>query len=291
MVEGVREPRLHGRRNGHVRGRPLACVMGNTNLIRALGMAGIRSAPVARPDSPMAYSRFVDERIEWSDNWGDARAMCRNLLAFAESQREPPLLFFQHDGDLMLVSRNRDTLSHAMRFTIADAQLVERLIDKTRFALLAEGLGLPVPRSVVLVPATHPDPPDLALDYPVVLKPLTRRDLVWRPLAGKAKALEVESPRRLAELWPALVAADVDLVAQELVEGGEERIESYHAYVDDRDEVAGEFTGRKIRTFPARFGETTALEIADEGDVRELGRHCVSELGLRGVAKLDFKRA
>lgn len=266
-------------------------MLGNTNLVRALGLAGIRTAAVTRPDSPAAYSRFLDERIEWADNWGDPRSMTRNLLSFAERRSEPPILFFQHDGDLAFVSRHRHALAGALRFAIADAALIERLLDKTRFAVLAEGLGLPAPRSVVLVPATHPDVPDLALDYPVILKPLTRRDVVWRPLAGKAKALRVDSPSALAELWPALVAADVDLVAQELVDGDENRIESYHAYVDERGEVAGEFSGRKIRTLPARFGETTALEITDEGDVRELGRHCMRELGLTGVAKLDFKRA
>jgi hypothetical protein len=47
--------------------QPIACVLGNTNLIRALGTAGVRCAAVARPDSPMAYSRFLDERIEWAD--------------------------------------------------------------------------------------------------------------------------------------------------------------------------------------------------------------------------------
>ncbi|HEX8075326.1 MAG TPA: hypothetical protein VF545_10140 [Thermoleophilaceae bacterium] len=290
-VQTAPAPRPVGRENGRPRPRPAAVVMGNTNLIRALGIAGIHSNPVARPDSPMAYSRFVDERIEWADNWGDPDGMLRNLLAFAERQPEPPVLFFQHDGDLVFVSRHRARLAEAMRFTIADDDLVEQMVDKTRFAELASLRGLPVPRSAVLVPRTQPDVPDLSLDYPLILKPLTRRDLLWRPLAGKAKAIEVDSPKRLAELWPRFVDADVELVAQELVPGGEDRIESYHAYVDERGEVAGEFTGRKIRTLPAEFGETTALEITDEGDVYEVGRHCMRELGLRGVAKLDFKRA
>src|SRR5205814_8760870 len=94
-----------------------------------------------------------------------------------------------------------------------------------------------------------------------------------------------------AELWPRLVAAGLDLVAQEHVEGGEQHIESYHAYVDFGGAVAGEFTGRKIRTRPARFGQTTALEITAAPDIRDLGRRAMADLGLTGVAKLDFKRA
>jgi predicted ATP-grasp superfamily ATP-dependent carboligase len=217
--------------------------------------------------------------------------MTRNLLAFAERQPTPPVLFFQHDGDLAYVSRHRERLAESFRFTLAESGLIEQLLDKTLFAELARRLELPVPRSRVLRPAVDAAPDDLGFPYPVVLKPLTRRDVVWRPLAGKAKALEIPSRERLDEVWPLLAEADVDLVAQEMVEGGEERIESYHAYVDDRGDVAGDFTGRKIRTFPERFGETTALEISDAGDVREVGRHCMQALGLRGVAKLDFKRS
>jgi predicted ATP-grasp superfamily ATP-dependent carboligase len=168
---------------------------------------------------------------------------------------------------------------------------VEQLLDKTRFTELAERLGLPVPRTVVLRPEPGTDPPDLPLELPAVLKPVTRRDVIWLPLAGASKALRLDSQHDLRELWPVLAEGGWEFVAQELIPGGEDRIESYHAYVDARGEIAGEFTGRKVRTLPSEFGETTALEITDEGDVREAGRLCLAALGLRGVAKVDYKRA
>jgi predicted ATP-grasp superfamily ATP-dependent carboligase len=273
------------------RARPLAVVLGDTDLIRPLGLAGIRSAVAGRRRSPMAYSRFVSDRIEWADNWGDPNRLLANLMGYAAELPEPPPLFFQHDGDLAFVSRNRDALRWGLRFVVGDAELVEQLIDKTRFAELAERIGLPVPRSQVLTPEPASAPPALSLDYPVILKPLTRRDVIWQPLAGEAKALRVATERELQELWPLLAGAGFPLVAQELIPGDENRIESYHAYVDPRGDVAGEFTGRKLRTLPREFGHTTALEITDAGDVRELGRHCMRTLGLHGVAKLDFKRA
>jgi predicted ATP-grasp superfamily ATP-dependent carboligase len=271
--------------------RPVACVLGDTDLVRPLGLAGVRCAVVTRPDSPKAYSRYVDTRIEWADNWADADRMRANLLAFAARASAPPILFYQYDGDLLFVSRNRDALADGFRFAIADRELIEQLVDKTRFIELAAARGLPVPATTVVWPAGQNGPPELPLEYPLILKPLTRRDTIWGPVAGKAKALILDSPNALEAVWPQLSHTDIGMVAQEHVAGGEERIESYHAYVDERGEVAGEFTGRKIRTLPERFGHTTACEITDEGDVRELGRHCLDALGLRGVAKLDFKRA
>ena len=286
---------VHTRAHGPAARRPptspLAVVLGNTDLIRALGLAGIRVASVTRPARPRAHSRFVADRIPWADNWGDPNRLTANLLAYAGELPDRPPLFFQHDGDLAFVSRNRDALRWGLRFAIADAELVEQLLDKTLFHGLAAPLGLPVPRSVVLRPAPGDYPPELPLEFPAILKPLTRRDVIWVPLAGDAKAIRLDSDRDLRELWPVLVDGGWEFVAQELVPGGEHRIESYHAYVDERGEVAGEFTGRKVRTLPSEFGQTTALETTDQGDVRDAGRHCLQALGLRGVAKVDFKRA
>jgi D-aspartate ligase len=270
--------------------RPRACVLGDTDLVRPLGLAGIRCAAVTRRDSPKAYSRFVDARIDWADNWLDPEGLRANLLAFAAGEAVEPVLFYQYDGDLLFVSRNRDPLTERFRFTIAEAELIERLVDKTRFRELAAERGLPVPATAIVSPTDAGPPPNLPLPFPVVLKPVTRRDTTWRPLAGRAKAIVVDSPAALARLWPQIERAGVGILAQEHIPGDEDRIESYHAYVDERGDVAGEFTGRKIRTLPPQFGFTTACEITDEGDVRELGRHCMSALGLRGVAKVDFKR-
>ena len=61
-------------------------------------------------------------------------------------------------------------------------------------------------------------------------------------------------------------------VVQTRISGPETCIDSYHVYVDAGGSVAGEFTGRKIRTYPPRYGYSTAVEITDDPEVRELGR-------------------
>jgi D-aspartate ligase len=107
---------------------------------------------------------------------------------------------------------------------------------------------------------------------------------------GLRKALLADSADALRGLWPQLIELGVDLIAQEFVAGAEAQIESYHCYIDGGGAVAGEFTGRKIRTYPAAFGHTTALEITDAADVQRQGRAIAERLGLTGVAKFDFKR-
>ena len=45
-----------------------------------------------------------------------------------------------------------------------------------------------------------------------------------------------------------------------------------------------------MRTYPSTLGHTTALETTDKADVAAVGRDVIRTIGLRGVAKLDFKR-
>ncbi len=272
----------------HASAPPLACVMGDMDLLRPIAAAGIRCAVVARPGSPSLYSRYAQARLPWPEFSEDVEGLVAKLAGFASAQPEPPVLFYEEDAQLLMVSRYRDRLAPAFRFVIAAAELVENLVDKARFQALAERCGLPVPPARRFHPAAQ-NPDRLELRFPIILKPLTRLAR-WNDNAGRCKAFAAKDAQSLRTLWPQLLALDVDLLAQELVPGAEAQIESYHCYVDRGGGIVAEFTGRKIRTWPPAFGHTTALEITDAADVRRQGRAIAERLKLTGVAKFDFKR-
>ena len=267
--------------------RPLACVLGGMDLVRALGLAGIRSAVVAPPGDFPRFSRHAKVVIDAVDASSRPTELVESLLRFARTQPSKPVLFYDGDFKLLAISRNRETLAEAFTFVVPEAELTEDLLDKARFQSLAERVGLPVPRSAPAVPAAGP--PSFDLEFPLVVKQVTRQNVQWSPLA-RTKAIPVADRAALDELWPRLGSASVDVLLQELVPGPETLVESYHSYVDQSGAIAAEFTGRKIRTYPSLYGYSTALEITNEEDVRELGRDVLRKLDFRGVAKLDFKR-
>jgi D-aspartate ligase len=267
-----------------------ACVLGDMDLVRPLSLAGVRCVVVPRPGEPSRFSRFASSEVEWVDHWTQQEALVERLVDLGLRQSPPPVLFYQSTGDMLMVSRHRDRLRQAFRFLIAEAELVEDLTDKARFHALAERLDLPVPPTRYLCPADDPSGQEVDLRFPLVLKPVTRRFDQWGKLAPHAKALRVDSRDELRAIWPRLVVAATDIVAQELIVGPESRIESYHTYVDEGGQLVGEFAGKKIRTRPAEFGYSTAVTLTDAADVVATGREMVRRLGLVGVAKLDFKR-
>ena len=270
--------------------KPLACVLGDMDLVRPLGLAGIDCVVAVPPGAASRYSRFTRKSLDWSNPWENSD-LVETLMHFGETQPERPVLFYESDAELLLVSRHREQLQRCFKFVVADQTLVEDLVDKERFQKLAERLSLPVPRAQRLRPEHSLKVPELNLRYPLIVKPLTRRPETWKTIVSSGKAFRIDSPDELRALWPRLTASAVTVLAQELIEGPETSIESYHVYVDANGKIAGEFTGRKIRTYPLEYGDSTALETTDQEDVAMLGRQMVQLLRLEGVAKFDFKRA
>lgn len=277
----MQPPRVVGRAGDH---GPSAFVLGDIDLVRPLSLAGVRSVVVTDRTNPARFSRGTSA-LDLPEDWMHGTELAERLVASAEREAVRPVLFYQSEAHLIYVSKHRERLADAFSFVIAEPDKVDLLVDKARWQELAKSLDLPVPRGQVI---RHGDEADVDLRFPVVLKPLSRMSLGRTGFAGKA--VRVDSPGSVKELLPRLQQASVDVLAQELVPGPESAIESYHAYLDASGAVVGEFTGRKLRTFPPEFGDTTALSTTQAPDVAGLGLEVLRRVELTGVAKVDFKR-
>jgi D-aspartate ligase len=269
--------------------RPLALVMGDIDMVSALGVGGIQSALFDCTPSAARFSRHVRCVLPWHNAAEHPTKVVQTLLAFARTQPAQPVLFPQTDEALLLVSRHRGELGSGFRFALPPADMVEKLVDKGRFQALAEQHGLPIPHAHRLRPGRDQHPRQLALRYPLVIKPVVRRD-AWELMAGGNKAFHAAGQADLAVIWSRLIDCDQEILAQEVVDGPETSIESFHAYVDANGELAGSFTGRKIRTYPERYGHSTSVEVTWLPDVARLGCEILERIDFRGVVKVDFKR-
>jgi D-aspartate ligase len=277
--------------------RPLACVLGDLSLVRALGRANI---PVAfassRSDDLTRYSRYVHARIALPPLDEDPRGVVDALTAWAVAQDARPVLFYQGDEDLLLASRYRVDLARVFHLLLPDAELVEQSVDKIRFASLAERMGLPVAKTFVVKRGQSTARLEAWDVFPAILKPGSRigwddSDFLRKAAYGRfQKALRVEDRAALDRLLPLLLGHEDGFLLQYAIEGEEDRVQSYHAYVRPSGEIAAEFTGRKVRTSPRAFGMSSCVEISDDGEVARVGRDIVARLAFHGVVKLDFKR-
>lgn len=262
-------------------------------IVRALALAGVPSAVSAPHHDEAHYSRYATKIFDW--DWElpveeHGERLLERLLDFGRRQSEPPVLFFCSDQAVVFTSRFRVELEPTYRFAIASPDLVEDLSDKQRFSALSQRLALLVPATRVV--DTAGAFADVDYDpgmFPLIVKPALR-SRAWSSTES-AKAVLVDDLAELEALAERFQGPEQRFVVQQYVRGPESAIESYHVYVDPWGAVRAEFTGRKIRTLPAEFGHSTALALTPATDVRDLGRRLVELIGLRGVAKFDFKRS
>jgi predicted ATP-grasp superfamily ATP-dependent carboligase len=271
-------------------------VIGDVSMVRALGRRGIPVA-VATPesDSSLTRSRYCHTVVPTPSFVDDPQAAVGQLVAWARRQQVPPVLFYQGDHDLLALSRLRDRLSPHLRCVLPAADLVEDLVDKLRFAALAQRLSLPVPPTLTLRREAGGVEARGWNQFPCVLKPAMRTRWFGSALQQRAsgsteKAVRVENRTELERLLPLIETHETDFVLQAAVEGGEERILSYHAYVRPGGELVAEFTGRKLRTAPRRYGLSTYVEITDDAEMKRLGRRMIERLEFSGVLKMDWKQ-
>jgi len=116
--------------------------MGDMDLLKPVAMAGIPCAVMTRPGVPSLYSRHARTRLPWEDFSKDPEALLETLLRFGKAQNARPVLFYEEDAQPLFVSRHRERLKEAFRFVVADATLVEDLLDKARFQDRAQRHGL-----------------------------------------------------------------------------------------------------------------------------------------------------
>ena len=196
---------------------------------------------------------------------------------------------------LLCVSRHRERLSRHFRFLLPPESRVEELVDKTRFADVAQRLGLPVPKTISSREAGTAAEVLSRLALPCVCKPANhtgfRRSAAVREEGGlPRKALFAHTEEELEKRLGQMRRSTNDFVVQSYVPGGDDAITSFHAWVSASGEVSAHYVGRKIRTYPSGSGESTFIELGGAPDVTAAGIEIVRALGIVGVVKLDFKR-
>lgn len=278
------------------RSPPRAMVVGNLNLVRALGAAGIPVAVASvHRDDRTFYSRYCVQRLIVGSPVSAPESFIRALEEFGASCADRPVLFYGDDHCLALVSRHRERLGRYYRFRMPEAPLVEALVDKVLFTRLARASGLPIPRTLLSEEVKSLGDVAGRVGLPCVLKPALRRGWFNSGLVGElggkpCKVVLIQGDAELQRYFPKMRAYNASFLVQEAIPGDDDRIYSYHAYFDDQSRPLAEFVGRKVRTYPRGSGVSTYLRLVKDEGIRSLGVHIGETLRLKGVVKMDFKR-
>lgn len=263
--------------------------LGETGLAvaRALGAAGIRVFGFDSRRRMGFRSRHVSA-ARCPHPVREAEPFVEVLLAFARRHAPvAPVVFVTSDAFVHAVGHAWDRLLPALALTGPPPSVTSRLLEKHTLHAWCLAHGVPVPTSVH-VPAGAPVPESLrALTGPVFIKPDSP---VRRGEWGGAKGTEAADGVAAAIEITRTAGHHRGVMVQEVVQGPDDHAWKYCACMDAAGRPVLEFSLRKIRNLPIRFGTGSACVSRHDPEVIALGRRVFTALGYRGVGSIEFKR-
>lgn len=186
----------------------------------------------------------------------------------------------------LLVTERQQQLPAFCRVPFPSAAVVSNAANKAHVIRLAERLGVPIPRSVIVSSADEGVGRRGELSYPAVVKPARSRVRVGSGWISTGVRYATDA-RDLTQILYSLPAETFPILLQERIEGPGVGL---FACFDDGHATAM-FAHRRLREKPPSGGvsvlsESTPLDPA----AVEYSQRLLSELGWRGVAMVEFKR-
>lgn len=261
------------------------------SIVRNLGARGVPCWVCCSRRIPGAISRYT-RFWRVPDPQADESGMIERVQQLSLRVGGSPIIFTGADHYAQALARHRDRLEKHARVCIAHAGVVELLTDKQRFSDWAR---IHVPSYPLSIPASEfiPGGP---IDFPVIVKPCHRG-------VSDSARLAIPSEEELYQRRFTLIRNENEwqsfcrvqsnylpyLLVQQYIAGTSASKYSICLYADRRSEIKGVFVGRRIRGYPALYGDATLVQSdrVPKSVIRET-EDMVKALNYTGIAEVEF---
>lgn len=258
-------------------------------VIRSLGEKGVKVTGIDFKKDIGWYSRYVKPQLCPHPLNEEAGFLKWVVGAFSiQGQRLP--VFFTSDDFLLCFSKNREVLKQYFLFNLPGHDFLLKISDKYQQYLLAKETSTPVPQTFVVRTSEEiRELTERVLPYPLFIKGLEVNS--WRKkISASTKGFQVDDSEQLKNKLVDLLSKEVPVIVQEMIQGGDTNHYKYCAYVSGQGDLLGEFTLRKIRQNPIRFGVGAAVVSVHDEELLTLGRALFKKSAFRGIGSAEFKR-
>lgn len=257
-------------------------------VIRSLGRAGVPVTVLASDaEGPAMYTRYA-RRITCRSTGSDSVIEALLGLGHAfEFRGVRPVLFLTEENTVAAISRCRDELIPLYRITLPSPVVLETLMHKDGFRVVAESSGHLIPRTLRITDLEGVG--SLAeLRPPLIVKP-SFHDSTYASTFRKAYRFDrVDEAQALVRQMLGVLP---DVVAQEWIEGEDSNIYFCLQFVQRDGEPAASFVGRKLRSWPPKVGGTASCTVAPDAQrLSQTTTRFFREAGVVGLASMEYKR-
>jgi len=214
-------------------------------------------------------------------------AIAKNIMQHQDVRTQKPALMLCQDEMVLFVSKHRAKLEAYFSFILPSDSSVQLMMDKTKFHAWAICKGFNVPRSIVITEENEIKIALETLNYPIVIKPLTRDDN-WNKHFNNSKLFKFESiPSNVALIEEAFNYTE-KLIFQEWIPGNDRDVFFLLTMSGKKGFIS--MSGRKIHQWPILTGSTAMCVSELEAEFENEAEDILKEASLVGLGSIEFKR-
>ncbi len=259
------------------------------SIIRALGAEGI---PVVAVDYDEAYayamtSKYISEKLIAPHYLKEEARFLEYLIAYGKKQKEKPVLYPSADPYVSFVDRYFHILEAYFALPKMKQGLYSKVMDKESLAELARDYHIQTP------PTVSPKEEDFLtrcqrdIGYPCLVKPTDSPKFV---AVFRQKLFVAENETQLIDYIKQANGASCEVVIQKRVNGFDDHMYTYDAYLNQDSKVTHYTTCQKHRQYPINYGASVYTEQKHVPELHALGAPFLEGIGWKGFAEIEFKK-
>lgn len=242
------------------------------------------------------YSKYA-QFLRCPDPLDDEGRFIDFLYEKCKRETEKPVLFPTVDHWAVAMARHRGVLDEVAFSCVGSIDSVDLFIDKPQFYRRGEEREWMTPTLWSLEELEA----GKKLSSPIAAKPVSKLTFVSTDARGSVRNISLVDERlRLTVIrsrlqWEKFAAENRQhldgLLFQDFVEGLTDSMYSVGVYADRNSEIKGLFTGKKLRGYPALYGDCTvgtSHPVPDE--VLENTFRIIKETAYSGIAEFEYKK-
>ena len=272
--------------------KPIALVLGryitsDLGTVRNLGRKNIPSIvlnPYIKPIS--SFSKYY-KGITCPHPKLNEKKYVDLLLNLGKKLTNKGVLLPNGDAEVLAILKNKDKLEEYYKFSSADFEITEKILNKHVFYETIDKLGIPHPKTYFINDESEVKKISKKIDFPCIVKPVYSDYFISD---FKIKLFMVKSKEELLKKYMMATAKNHDVIIQEIIPGGAKNAHGFNAYYDRDYFCNGSFMYRRIREWPHDFGNGCFIESVNIPELAKIITFLIKKIRYHGIVDAEFKK-
>jgi len=209
------------------------------------------------------------------------------LVNIGKTFKTKAVLMPTGDIESRAILKHKDELISYFHFISSDIEISDILLNKSRFYKFLEKCDIAHPKTYFPDSSSSLEEICENMIFPCILKPVFSARFTSD---FKKKAFIAKSKEELINHYNLAKEKNHEIIIQEIIPGDASNMIGLNAYYNEKSEPLGVFIHRRIRQWPADFGNGCFIEHIYQEDIENIVNSLIKKIKYHGIVDAEFKK-